>query len=110
VESGIQGVESEIQRVESGIQRSPGLPYVMRQVAKHSSLDLSGFCRWNVDCKFEKFEVKVYANQEKSLCDLQILIKHSFLLNYPHKLLITIISNLITNIFHTDHAMDENKV
>ena len=45
MESGIQGVESEIQRVESGIQRPPGLPYVMRQVVKHSSLDLSGFCR-----------------------------------------------------------------
>ncbi len=36
----------------------------------------------------EKIRSEVYANQEKSLCDLQKLIKHSFLFNFPNELLI----------------------
>ena len=37
--------------------------------------------------KAEKIKAKVYVNQDKSLSDLQTLIKHSFLLYFPRELL-----------------------
>ena len=37
----------------------------------------------------EKFKVKVYANQEKSLSGLKTLIKNVFLLNFLHELLMS---------------------
>ena len=36
-----------------------------------------------------KLKCEVYVNQDKSLSDLQTLIKHSFLLNFPHELLMS---------------------
>ena len=39
----------------------------------------------------EKIKAEVYVNQDKSLCDLQTLIKHSFLLYFPHELLMSFI-------------------
>ena len=35
----------------------------------------------------EKIKAEVYVNQDKSLSDLQTLIKHSFLLYFPRELL-----------------------
>jgi hypothetical protein len=37
--------------------------------------------------KAEKIKAEVYVNQDKSLSDLQTLIKHSFLLYFPRELL-----------------------
>jgi hypothetical protein len=39
--------------------------------------------------KAEKIKAEVYVNQDKSLSDLQTLIKHSFLLYFPHELLMS---------------------
>ena len=50
---------------------------------------------WQVKSKAE-----VYVNQDKSLSDLQTLIKHSFLLYFPHELLmnfLNIFQKLINN-------------
>ena len=35
----------------------------------------------------EKIERKVYVNQQNFVSDIQLLIKHSFLLSFPHELL-----------------------
>ena len=43
----------------------------------------------------EKNEDKVFVNQDKSLTDLQTLIKYSFLLNFLHELVMSYLS-LIT--------------
>jgi hypothetical protein len=40
----------------------------------------------NIVCA-EKIKTAVYVNQDKSLSDLQTLIKHSFLLYFPRELL-----------------------
>ncbi len=42
--------------------------------------------------KAEKIKAKVYVNQDKSLSDLQTLIKHSFLLYFPRELLMNFLS------------------
>ena len=52
--------------------------------------------------KAEKIKAKVYVNQDKSLSDLQTLIKHSFLLYFPRELLMNflkIILNVLLKIF-----------
>jgi hypothetical protein len=38
-------------------------------------------------------KAEVYVNQDKSLSDLQTLIKHSFLLNVLHELLMSILKS-----------------
>jgi hypothetical protein len=38
--------------------------------------------------KADKIKAEVYVNQDKSLSDLQTLIKHSFILYFPRELLI----------------------
>jgi hypothetical protein len=40
----------------------------------------------------EKIKADVYVNQDKSLSDLQTLIKHSFLLYFPRELLMNFLS------------------
>ena len=42
--------------------------------------------------KAEKTKAKVYVNQDKSLSDLQTLIKHSFLLYFPRELLMNFLN------------------
>jgi hypothetical protein len=44
----------------------------------------------------EKIKAEVYVNQNKSLCDLQTLIKHSFILYFAHEF-------LINAFFNSDH-------
>jgi hypothetical protein len=39
-------------------------------------------------------KAEVYVNQDKSLSDLQRLIKHSFLLNFLHELLMSILRSV----------------
>ena len=46
------------------------------------------------EIKAEKIKAEVYVNQDKSLCDLQTLIKHSFLLNFRNELLMSFIINI----------------
>ena len=45
-----------------------------------------------INIKADKIKAEVYENQDKSLSDLQTLIQHSFLLNFLHKLLVSILS------------------
>ena len=45
--------------------------------------------------KAEKIKAEVYVNQDKSLSDLQTLIKHSFLLYFPRELLMNFLSYVI---------------
>jgi hypothetical protein len=40
----------------------------------------------------EKIKAEVYVNQDKSLSDLQTLIKHSFLLYFPRELLMNFLN------------------
>jgi hypothetical protein len=49
-----------------------------------------------INIKADKIKAEVYENQDKSLSDLQTLIKHSFLLNFLHKLLVSILSVIKT--------------
>jgi hypothetical protein len=42
--------------------------------------------------KTEKIKAEVHVNQDKSLCDLQTLIKHLFLLYFPPELLMLFIN------------------
>ena len=44
--------------------------------------------------KAEKIKAEVYVNQDKSLFDLQTLIKHSFLLYFPRELLMNFLNVL----------------
>ena len=39
----------------------------------------------------EKVERKVYVNQQNFVSDIQLLIKHSFILSFLHELLMSII-------------------
>jgi hypothetical protein len=43
----------------------------------------------------EKIKAEVYVNQDKSLSDLQTLIKHSFLLYFPRELLMNFLNTFI---------------
>ena len=55
----------------------------------HSQRAASSFVRGlEIRLKAEKIKAEVYVNQDKSLSDLQTLIKHSFLLYFPRELLI----------------------
>ena len=42
--------------------------------------------------KLKKIKAKVYVNQDKSVSDLQTLIKHSFLLYFPRELLMNFLN------------------
>ncbi len=42
----------------------------------------------------EKIKAEVYVNQDKSLSDLQTLIKHSFLLYFPRELLMNFLNHV----------------
>jgi hypothetical protein len=59
-----------------------------------------------IGCEYRS-DAEVYVNQDKSLSDLQTLIKHSFLLNFPRELLmnflikVPIINNIINTSFKT---------
>jgi hypothetical protein len=55
---------------------------------KYPSCEFIGevFLKINI-VKAEKIKAEVYINQDKSLSDIQTLIKHSFLLSFPHELL-----------------------
>jgi hypothetical protein len=44
---------------------------------------------------YEKIKAEVYVNQDKSLSDLQTLIKHSFLLYFPRELLMNFLNTVI---------------
>ena len=44
----------------------------------------------------EKIERKVYVNQRNFVSDMQLLIKHSFLLSFLHELLMSITNYLLT--------------
>jgi hypothetical protein len=55
----------------------------------HSQRAARSFVRGlEIRLKAEKIKAEVYVNQDKSLSDLQTLIKHSFLLYFPRELLI----------------------
>ena len=43
-------------------------------------------------------KAEVYVNQDKSLSDLQTLIKHSFLLYFPRELLINFLTVVILSL------------
>jgi peptidoglycan biosynthesis protein MviN/MurJ (putative lipid II flippase) len=46
----------------------------------------------------DKIKAEVYVNQDKSLSDLQTLIKHSFLLYFPRELLMIFLSYPIVQV------------
>jgi hypothetical protein len=48
----------------------------------------------------EKIKAEVYVNQDKSLSDLQTLIKHSFLLYFPRELLMNFLNINIKCVLH----------
>ena len=47
----------------------------------------------------DKIKAEVYVNQDKSSSDLQTLIKHSFLLYFPHELLMNFLTIIISLYF-----------
>ena len=48
----------------------------------------------------EKIERKVYVNQQNFVSDIQLLIKHSFLLSFPHELLMILQRHFLSKTVH----------